>query len=223
MAGLDRRGCYHYVVPRNKEALMVQVLGVEVQPTEVKEPVMDIPAIDMTDAVVPARKAPAPVRKSAKRAASSRKQSARSAKAKAQPKRTRDGSVGRDTFEQVEALLKQGKNKSDAFKQIAEDTGQNSGTVAANYYRVARASGAVKLRKARAKAGPARTTRGRQRAAQSVRQPRSVRSGNDVAGVEQIVGQLVATVAALTEAVKAQDAEVRQLRGRLDGVRSLLG
>jgi len=30
-------------------------------------------------------------------------------------------------------------------------------------------------------------------------------------------------VQALTEAVEAQDAEVRELRGRLDGVRSLLG
>jgi hypothetical protein len=201
---------------------MKQVLGVEVQPTEMKEPVMDVPAIDMTDADVPAQKAPAPARKSAKRPASRRKQPALAAQAKVQPKHTRDGSVGRDTFEQVEALLKQGMNKSDAFKQIAEATGKNSGTVAANYYRVARASGAVKPRKARAKAAPARTARGRQKAAQSVRRPRSVRSGNDAGGVDQIVGQLVATVAALTEAVKAQDAEVREIRGRLDGVRSLL-
>jgi hypothetical protein len=201
---------------------MVQVLGVEVQPTVVKEPVMDIPAIDMTDAVVPARKAPAPARKSTKRAASSRKRPGRSAQAKVPAKRTRDGSVGRDTVERVEALLKQGKNKTEAFKQIAEDTGKNSGTVAANYYRVARASGAVKPRKARAKAAPARGGRGREKGTLSVRRPRSVGSGNGVAGVEQIVGQLVAAVAALTESAKAQDAEVRQLRGRLDGVRSLL-
>jgi hypothetical protein len=37
--------------------------------------------------------------------------------------------------------------------------------------------------------------------------------------VDVIVGELVASVAALTEAVKAQQAEVRELRGRLDGVR----
>jgi hypothetical protein len=36
----------------------------------------------------------------------------------------RDGSVGRETFEQVTALLKQGKSKSEAFAQIASDTGK---------------------------------------------------------------------------------------------------
>ena len=71
-----------------------------------------------------------------------------------QPKSNRDGSVGRDNFKQVEALLKQGKNKTEAFKQVAADTGKNSGTVAANYYRVARTKGAVKPRKRLAKAAP---------------------------------------------------------------------
>jgi hypothetical protein len=180
-----------------------------------------VPAIDMTDAVVTSQEPPAPAReKSTSRATSGRKQSP---KAKAQPKRTRNGSVGRDTFDQVEALVKEGKTKTEAFKQIADTTGKNSGTVAANYYRVARASGAVKLGKRRAKAAPARATRGRQRAAQSVRRPSSVGSGNGVNGVDQIVGQLVASVQALTEAVKSQDAEVRELRGRLDGLRGAIG
>jgi hypothetical protein len=35
--------------------------------------------------------------------------------------------------------------------------------------------------------------------------------------VDQIVSQLTASVAALMEAVKAQDAEVTALRGRLEG------
>ena len=64
----------------------------------------------------------------------------------------RDGAVGKATFEQVEALTKQGKTKTEAFEQIASDTGRNRGTVAANYYRVARASGALKPRKRRGKA-----------------------------------------------------------------------
>jgi hypothetical protein len=198
---------------------MVQVLGVEVQLTEVKEPVLDVPAIDMTDAVVPARKASTPARKSAKRAGSGRKQPAKTAKAKVQAKRTRDGSVGKETFERVEALVKQGKSKADAFKQIADDTGKNTGTVRANYYRVARVSGAVTPRKRRATSAPANAGRRRQRAAHSASRRSSLSAGNDVAGVAQIVGQLVASVAALTEAVKAQDAEVRELRGRLDRVR----
>jgi hypothetical protein len=190
-----------------------QVLGVEVKSTVGKEPVMDVPAIDMTDAVVTSQK-PQPA---------IRKRPAKTAKATAQQKRTRDGSVGRETFEQVEALLKQGKNKSEAFKQIADDTGKNSGTVAANYYRVARASGGVKPRKRRAKAAPASAPRGRQRAAQSVSLRGGARTGNGGGSVDQIAAQLVASVQALSEAIQAQDAEVRQLRGRLDEVRTILG
>jgi hypothetical protein len=198
---------------------MKQVLGVDVQPTVVKEPVLDIAAVDMTDAVA-APKRPAPGRtKSARRATSGRKQPAKTARAKAQPKRTRDGSIGRDTFEQVEALLKQGKNKTEAFKVVAADTGKNVGTVSANYYRVARTSGTVKPRKRQAQAAPARSTRGRQTAAPGLSRRVGARSGNGAKGVGQIIAQLVATVQALTEAVKEQDAEVRELRGRLDGVR----
>jgi hypothetical protein len=197
-----------------------QVLGFDVQPTVVKDPVIDVPAIDMTNTGVTSQKPHPPARKKrTRRAASGRKQPA---KAKAQSKRTRDGSVGRDTFDQVEALVKAGKTKTEAFKQVAGDTGRNVGTVSANYYHVARASGAVKPRKRRSKPAASRATRARRRAAHSVRRPSSVGSGNGVNDVDQTVGQLVASVQALTEAVQAQDAEVRQLRGRLDGVRGLL-
>jgi hypothetical protein len=127
----------------------------------------------------------------------------------------RDGSVGRETFEQVEALVKQGKSKSEAFAQIASDTGRNSGTVAANYYRVARATGAVKPRRRRAKAAPRASTR----KVPAARSSRPARNDN----IDQITADLVRNVQALAEAVKTQDAEVKELRGRLDGVRGLLG
>src|SRR5690349_4045852 len=55
----------------------------------------------------------------------------------------RDGSVGKETFEKVEALMKEGKSKTEAFAQVASETGKNAGTVSANYYRVARANGSV--------------------------------------------------------------------------------
>jgi hypothetical protein len=220
---------------------MVQVLGVEVQPTVMKEPVLEVPAIDMTDAAKP-QAAPGPMarsnqaagakaqRKPRKAAVSRPGRSVRSKKASAdrppsriakadQSKQTRDGSVGRDTFQQVEALLKQGKNKTQAFNQVAADTGRNSGTVAANYYRVARVNGAVKPRKALA---TATSTTARRKTAQSVRRPSNSRSDNSAQGVDQILGQVLASVQALTEAVKAQDAEVQELRGRPDGARSLL-
>jgi hypothetical protein len=127
----------------------------------------------------------------------------------------RDGSVGRETFEQVTALVKQGKSKSEAFAQIASDTGKNSGTVAANYYRVARATGAVKPRKRRAGAASAVSTRN----APTTRRGRPAGNGN----VDQITADLVRNVQALAKAVQDQEREVKQLRGRLEGVRGLLG
>jgi hypothetical protein len=108
--------------------------------------------------------------------------------------------------------------KSQAFKQVAEGAGKNSGTVAAAYYRIASSNGTVKPRPRRAKAAGAPRAR-RQSGSRSVVLGRTAGTGQ---GVDQIVRQLVASVQALTEAVKAQDAEARELRSRLDGVRSLL-
>lgn len=200
---------------------MKQVLGVDVQSTFMKEPVLDVPAIDMTEAFVPSKKDSRsnPKAKATTRSATTRRQPSKTTQAE-KPKGTRVGSVGRETFEQVEALLKQGKNKTEAFKLIAEDTGKNSGTVAANYYRGARANGAVKLRQRRGKASTAASPRRRQKAAQTVTRGSGASPGDSV---DQIVGQLVVNVHALTDAVKAQDAEIRELSGRLDGVRSLSG
>jgi hypothetical protein len=72
-------------------------------------------------------------------------------------------------------------------------------------------------------AAPAAAPRVRQTAALSVSRRSSDTTGNGGGSVDQIAAQLVASVQALTEAVKAQHAEVKELRSRLDGVRSLLG
>lgn len=86
--------------------------------------------------------------------------------AKAQPKRRgRPGRVGNEIFEQVQSLIADQKTtRTGAFKRIAEKTGRNEGTVAANYYRVARQRG-VKLQKRRRRgtvAAPAvRASKGR--------------------------------------------------------------
>lgn len=176
----------------------------------------------MTASVVAPKPVSAPARrKRAKRSVSSRREPSHAAQVEARARR--DGSVGRDTFERVDALLRQGRNKTEAFKQVADDTGKNSGTVAANYYRAARAGGVVKPRKRRATAAAATAMRGRTKATQNVGRRDRASSDNGIDRVDQTIEQLVASVVALTGAVKAQDAEVRELRGRVDGVRTLLG
>ena len=82
---------------------MKQVLGVDVQPAEVTMRVLDVPAIDMTDAA-PSR--PAVVAAPAKK--TGRPKAKRSSTAKKAAPQRRDGSVGKATFEAVVALVKQG-------------------------------------------------------------------------------------------------------------------
>jgi hypothetical protein len=132
---------------------------------------------------------------------------------------SRDGSVGTATFEQVEALLKKGKNKKAAFDQIATDTGKNSGTVAANYYRAARANGAVKPRRRPRAVAPRSRASVKAGAANGARQGRAQTNGS----IDKITKDLVRNVQALATAVTVQENEVADLRARLDGVRNLLG
>jgi len=126
----------------------------------------------------------------------------------------RDGSVGNETFAKVEALTKNGKSKAEAFAQVASETGRNPSTVAANYYRVARANGTVTPRPKRRKAG--RIT-GNPRSAR-----RTARETPASGSLDQLTNDLIASVQALAAAVKAQDQEVAELRDRLKRVRKTL-
>jgi hypothetical protein len=115
----------------------------------------------------------------------------------------RTGVIGEQIFAQVEKLVKGGMSRTDAFKKISADSGRREGTVAANYYRVAR------KRARRAAAAPA--SRARQTA---------TASGNG--DVDALTRALVENVQALAAAMNAQAAEVKDLRSRLEGVRKLL-
>jgi hypothetical protein len=127
----------------------------------------------------------------------------------------RDGSIGKATFERVEQLAAEGKNKTDAFAQVAKETGRNAGTVSANYYRIARANGSVKPRRRRRKA----TTAAPRAAATNGR--RTAQTGSS--DIDKLAADLVKSVQLLAAAVRAESREVEELRTRLEGVRSLLG
>ena len=66
----------------------------------------------------------------------------------------RTGVIGEQIFAQVEKLEKGGMSRTDAFKKISADSGRREGTVAANYYRVARkrAGGSLRPRRSTAHA-----------------------------------------------------------------------
>jgi len=111
------------------------------------------------------------------------------------------GSIGETIFAEVERLTADGKmSKLAAFGEISRNTGREVGTVAANYYRIARKHGA-----------PLRKRRGAVRAA-----PPTARGG----------GNLERALAALAQAIRAQQSEIERLRrdnARLGEVRKLLG
>ncbi len=58
-------------------------------------------------------------------------------------KRAKRGGIGAQIFDQVEKLVaNQQIGRTEAFRRLAAKTGRQQGTVAANYYRVARQRGA---------------------------------------------------------------------------------
>src|SRR3954452_10103876 len=135
----------------------------------------------------------------------------------------RTGEVGEQIFEQVEKLVAGGMNRTEAFAKISEESGRRAGTVAANYYRVARqrAGGSLRPRRAAAASGGRR----RAAAAGTTARGRGRRRRASTAGSSELDGiadALVDNIQALTRAVKDQSRQVEELRSRLDGIRKLL-
>ena len=116
---------------------------------------------------------------------------------------SKHGSIGKQIFEQVEQLTANGMKKLPAFKQISESTGRAVGTVAANYYRIARKKGAPLRARRR---GPGRPP-GR------------------LPGTAKASSRIAAALEALVSAMKAQEEELTRLRrenARFAQVRRLL-
>jgi len=105
------------------------------------------------------------------------------------------GGVGNEIFDEVERLVAEGMNKSQAFEAISERTGRQAGTVAANYYRVARQRGA-ELRPRRP-----RGERAGRRAGRS--------GGGDVSAA---LAKATAALEELARAVRQQEQELGRLR-----------
>jgi hypothetical protein len=131
----------------------------------------------------------------------------------------RTGVIGEQIFQQVEKLEKGGMSRTDAFKKISADSGRREGTVAANYYRVARKRAGGSLRPRRRTGGRRATT-----STATTRTRRASAASTTANGdVDALTRELVRNVQALAAAMNAQAAEVKDLRSRLDGVRKLLG
>jgi hypothetical protein len=113
---------------------------------------------------------------------------------------TERGGIGNQIFDEVERLVAGGMNKSQAFSDISARTGRESGTVAANYYRVARQRGAALRPRRRRGEGPTRRGRGA--------------SGGDV---QAALAKASAALDELSRAVRHQEQEIARLRAESQG------
>ena len=136
----------------------------------------------------------------------------------------RSGEIGEQIFDQVEKLVAGGMNRTEAFAKISADSGRRAGTVAANYYRVARKRAGGSLRKGK-KAGARRVSSARRPATAARRGGRRATRAvsTSAAEIDALTHALVQNVQALAESVKSQAGEVSDLRKRLDGIKKLIG
>lgn len=105
------------------------------------------------------------------------------------------GGIAEAIFAEVEQMTAGGAmSKSDAFEAISQRTGRRSGTVAANYYRIARKRG-VTL-EPRVRRGPGRPKG-------------STRRGGDA---DAVIGRLEEAMRDLARLVRAQETELGRLR-----------
>jgi len=107
------------------------------------------------------------------------------------------GGIAEAIFAEVEQMTAGGAmSKSDAFEAISERTGRRSGTVAANYYRIARKRGAPL--EPRVRRGPGRPAGGRR-----------VAGGGDA---DAVIRRLEEAVGELAAFVRGQQDEIVRLR-----------
>jgi hypothetical protein len=123
---------------------------------------------------------------------------------------SRRGNIGNEIFEQVEEIMKEeGLSRTNAFQRLSEKTGRRAGTVAANYYRVARQRGAEL--QPRAPRGSKRRAGGR-----------TASSGD----AEAALGRAMESLQELAGVVRTQEKELATLRSQaeqFDKLRSILG
>lgn len=117
------------------------------------------------------------------------------------------GNIGQQIFDQVQRMMNEEKlSATEAFRRLSEETGRREGTVAANYYRIARMRGMT-----RSRGGGAGRPRGR-------------RTAGGAGDVQAAVTRVSAALEDLTSAVRRQEQEIARLRqenGRLEEIRRL--
>ncbi len=120
----------------------------------------------------------------------------------------RKATIGPAVYERVNELVAEGKSRTEAFAQIAQERSSRPGTIAANYYRTARSQGASSGRR-RSTRGR-RSTSARPRASSAAtRQTARVHDGD----IGKLANQISDLVQQLVRQVQERDQRIRELLG----------
>jgi hypothetical protein len=120
----------------------------------------------------------------------------------------RKATIGPAVYERVNELVGEGKSRTEAFAQIAQERSSRPGTIAANYYRTARSQGGSST-------GRRRSTRTRRSSARpratsaGTRQSARVQDGD----ISQLANQISDLVQQLVRQVQERDQRMRELLG----------
>ena len=129
------------------------------------------------------------------------------AKPARKPRAKKRGGIGQEIFDQVEKMVGEMKiPRLQAFKRLSEKTGRRVGTVAANYYRLARQKG-VPLRRRKA---------GRRRG----RGPAAAAGGASTGGSVSLRRALSA-LQEIGNVLRKQEAELARMRSQQDSISAI--
>jgi hypothetical protein len=123
----------------------------------------------------------------------------------------RKATIGPAVYERVNQLVAEGKTRTEAFTQIAQERSSRPGTIAANYYRTARAqpsAGGGRRRSTRTRRASAPGSASAATAAPA-RRPASSGEGD----IGALANQISDLVAQLVRQVQERDQRLRELLG----------
>jgi hypothetical protein len=119
----------------------------------------------------------------------------------------RKATIGPAVFERVNQLVGEGKSRTEAFTQIAQERGSRPGTIAANYYRTARTQPSRSSARRPARSRSAR----RGRAAATARSSAPVAAAGGDGDIGALANQISDLVQQLVRQVQDRDQRLREL------------
>ena len=121
----------------------------------------------------------------------------------------RKATIGPAVYERVNELVGEGRSRTEAFAQIAQERSSRPGTIAANYYRTARSQGSTGTTRRRS-TRTRRSSAARPRATSAAtRQSARLQDGD----IGQLANQISDLVQQLVRQVQERDQRIRELLG----------